>query len=234
MGGVLKGRKHLIKSFNLYTWKIPTGMNSFGQQGLHFQLPTGIFGSHDLICGEKVKKKAYKCLLMRDPLDAAWSTALASCAEQGKPGWTQNHLQTVLHTWGHCSSDPWAEEGGDKITAIPQTTSEFSYSVPPPADHLLSSGNTTNGEGLQVSKEENSKWQSQSWAHYSLINLAKPFPFWNRIPGMDVINKETDKNYLWMNLSISRPRHSQEMPSTSNQPFILNSHHFLLLFPVQN
>lgn len=171
---------------------------------------------------------------MRDPLDAAWSTALASCAEQGKPGWTQNHLQTVLHTWGHCSSDPWAEEGGDKITAIPQTTSEFSYSVPPPADHLLSSGNTTNGEGLQVSKEENSKWQSQSWAHYSLINLAKPFPFWNRIPGMDVINKETDKNYLWMNLSISRPRHSQEMPSTSNQPFILNSHHFLLLFPVQN
>lgn len=34
------------------------------------------------------------------------------------------------------------------------TSSEFSYSVPPPAAHLLSSGNATDVEGLQVSEEE--------------------------------------------------------------------------------
>lgn len=93
-------------------------------------------------------------------------------------------------------------------------TSEFSYPVPPPTNHLFSSGDTKNVEGLQVSKEEHSKWQSQSWAHYSLINLAKPFPFWNRLLRMDVMNKETDKNYLWMKL-----KHQQTTAQPGNTKY---------------
>lgn len=111
------------------------------------------------------------------------------------------HKTTCRQCWvpeGAALVTPKLRKGERKITAIPQMTCEFSYSVPPPADHLLSSRNSANVEGLQVSKEEHSKWHSQGWAHWSPINLAKPFPFWKRIPGMDVINKETDKNYIWM------------------------------------
>lgn len=52
---------------------------------------------------------------------------------------------------------PKLRKGEKKITATPQMTSEFSYPVPPPPNHLFSSGNTKNVEGLQVSKEEHSK-----------------------------------------------------------------------------